>query len=96
MLNFENIYEDNSGNLVVAEFYDVGKTYITEDGTRVRYMGVDGDSLKFVLVNKSPLVANAKVSEFENPKTALPKFWHLLDKNLKYDDDADTSENNED
>ena len=85
MINLEILYEDNGGDLIVATSHVQGKTYITEDGTRIMYLGTDNNSLKFKIVKTSPLETGVKLSEFENPKTALPMFWKLLNKDIVYD-----------
>ena len=79
MLNFENIYEDNRGKLVVAEKYEFGNTYITECGTRIKFLGNEDDTMRFKIINSSPLELGEKVSEYEN-ETFLKAFWAWLDK----------------
>ncbi len=82
MINFENIYEDNSGKLTLVRVYKPGKSYITEDGTRIKYLGSEGGTLKFDVINRSPLEDDVKLSEFERPN-ALELFWKLSNKALK-------------
>ena len=79
MVNFENLYEDNSSDLVLATVYKIGKTYITENGTRVRYQGEEDGMLSFKIVTKSPLEDGARISDFEKPN-ALELFWRLSNK----------------
>jgi hypothetical protein len=79
MINFENLYEDTKAELVVATDYIKGKNYITEDGTRVKYLGTEDDSLKFKIVTSSPLIDSAKISKFEKPN-GLALFWRCLEK----------------
>jgi len=81
MINFENVYEDNSAELALVKNYIVGATYITEDGTRIKYLGFEDDTLKFKVVNTSPLVGGAKISEFEKPN-GLKLFWIISNKIL--------------
>lgn len=84
MLNFENVYEDNSGELEIVKNYISGRTYITEDGTRIQYLGFEGDTLRFKIISASPLVKGAKVSQWEKPN-GLDMFWVTSNKILNND-----------
>ena len=82
MINLENIYEDNSADLIIATEHTPGKTYITEDGTRIRFLGNEDGAFKFKIVSTSVLVDSAKISEFEEPN-ALELFWKLSNKAIE-------------
>ena len=79
MINFENIYEDNSGELELVKDCKIGRCYITENGTRIKYLGEDQGYTSYRVVTKSPLVDGARISDFEKPN-ALELFWRLSNK----------------
>jgi hypothetical protein len=86
MINFDHIYEDNSAELIEVQDYELGKTYITEDGTRIKFLGIDNGAFKFKVINGSPMVGGEKVSTFEHP-SGLKLFWRLLNKGSNEDTD---------
>ena len=83
-MNLETIYEDNSANLIVVSEFTPGKSYITEDGTRIRYFGSEDNDFKFKILTSSPMKGGVKISEFEKPN-ALEMFWRLLNKASDYE-----------
>ena len=80
MINFSKIYENKVGPLKEAATLNRGELYITEDGTRIRYLGEDDGSLSFEIQKSSPLVDGYVLSELSNDKGGLPLFWKLLNK----------------
>lgn len=80
MIDFSILYEDNSGPLVKVKELVHDKLYITEDGTRVRYLGGESDSMTFEIVTTSPLNEGYVVSELTGNKGGLPLFWKFLNK----------------
>ena len=87
MIDFRVLYENNNGPLQKVKKLIPNCLYITEDGTRIRYLGEDKDSLAFEINKTSPLVEGVLVSELPiDRKGGLPLFWKLLNK-----DDEDTS-----
>lgn len=86
MINFSKIYENKVGPLQEAKTLNRGELYITEDGTRIRYLGEDDGSLSFEIHKSSPLVDGYGLSGLSNDKGGLPLFWKLLNKS-----DEDTS-----
>lgn len=80
MIDFRKLYENKLGPLQEAKNLVFGELYITEDGTRIRYLGEDSGSLSFEIQKSSPLKEGYFVSELSNDKGGLPMFWKLLNK----------------
>ena len=87
MINFSKIYENKVGPLQEARVLNSGELYITEDGTRIRYLGEDDGSLSFEIQKASPLLDGYVLSGLSNDKGGLPLFWKLLNKS---DEDSST------
>mgnify|MGYP001051670332 CR=1 FL=1 len=85
-MDFRKLYENRPGPLVEAKELIVQNLYITEDGTRIRYLGEDSGSMAFEIDTSSPLNEGYLVSELSNDKGGLPLFWKLLNK--KHEDSS--------
>lgn len=80
-MDFRKLYENNFGPLVEAKDLTIGNLYITEDGSRIKYLGEQDGSMAFEIDTGSPLNEGYLVSELSNTKGGLPLFWKLLNKN---------------
>lgn len=80
MIDFRRLYEDNRGPLTEARNLVPNSLYITEDGTRIRYLGEDEGSMSFEIETTSPLNEGYFVSGLSGEKGGLPLFWKLLNK----------------
>lgn len=85
-MDFRNIYENKIGPLVKVKELIVGNLYITEDGSRIRYLGDADGSMSFEIDAGSPLNEGYLVSELSLDKGGLPLFWKLLNK--KHEDSS--------
>lgn len=84
-MDFRKIYKNIPGKVLSeASILELGELYITEDGSRVRYLGEDEGSCSFEIETSSPLVEGYCVSELSSEKGGLPLFWKLL--NIKDED----------
>jgi len=88
MINFSNVYEAKPGPLVIARELIKGSLYITEDGTRIKFLGNEEGSFSFEIDTNSPLQEGYLVSELSNNKGGLPLFWKLLNKSKMYEDSS--------
>lgn len=84
MLDFRKLYMDKVGPLQEAKTLVRNELYITEDGTRIRYLGEDNGSMSFDLHTRSPLNEGYLISELSNDKGGLPLFWKFLNKQYDY------------
>jgi len=78
MIDFRKLYEDRVGPLEEAKDLLKGSLYITEDGTRIKYLGEREGSIAFEIETTSPLNEGYIVSELSTEKGGLPLFWKLL------------------
>jgi|AntDeeMinimDraft_5_1070356.scaffolds.fasta_scaffold21491_3 hypothetical protein len=88
MINFSNLYENTLGPLIIAKELYKGSLYITEDGTRIRYLDKEEGSLSFEIDTNSPLKEGVLISELNQGKGGLPMFWKLLNKINHYYEDS--------
>jgi len=86
MIDFSKLYEDNKGPLTEVRELVPNSLYITEDGTRIRFLGKEEDSMSFEIETTSPLNEGYVVSELSGDKGGLPLFWKLLNK--KYENSS--------
>lgn len=86
-MDFRKLYKNIPGPLVEARELVRDELYITEDGTRIRYLGGEEGSLSFIIDTSSPLKEGYCVSELSTDRGGLPMFWKLLNKRR----DEDTS-----
>lgn len=83
MIDFRKFYKNVKGPLEEVKDLQENTLYITEDGTRIRYLGGNKDSMSFEIHTESPLVEGEIVSELSHNKGGIPLFWKLLNKNYE-------------
>ena len=85
-MDLTKLYKNVKGPLQEAKELELNNLYITEDGSRIRYLGEEDGSMAFVIEKSSPLVDGVKMSELSvERKGGLPMFWKFMSK------DEDTS-----